>query len=241
MKIASISLALILSLGGATASAKGTASKQETIGVGSGATIGAIAGDPVGLILGAAIGAAIGDGYHRKDVETEQLSGALDRSRILAVELERDLEAMGEDIDELGSELLRSQTLARPELLDLMQAGIEMDLLFRTDEHVLSETTSERLASLAFSLAAMPDVYVQLDGFADERGQAAYNEELSQRRVEYVRNVLAANGVPASRVQATAYGEAKAADETADSYALERRVSLKLFIDPTLTVASNPR
>ena len=48
-----------------------------------------------------------------------------------------------------------------------------MDLLFRTDEYALADTTGGRFASLASTLASMPDIRVQLDGFADERGAVA--------------------------------------------------------------------
>ena len=43
-----------------------------------------------------------------------------------------------------------------------------MDLLFRTDEAALADTTGSRLYELATTLAAMPGIRVQLDGFADE-------------------------------------------------------------------------
>ena len=82
-------------------------------------------------------------------------------------------------IDELSAEIEQLQRVANPELVSLMQAGIDMDLLFRTDEYALTDTTGDRLAQMAATLAAMPGVRIQLDGFADERGDAAYNHKLS--------------------------------------------------------------
>jgi hypothetical protein len=38
----------------------------------------------------------------------------------------------------------------------------------------------------------------------------------------------------------SAHGESPAQDDTIDSYALERRVSLTLFLDQTPSVAANP-
>jgi outer membrane protein OmpA-like peptidoglycan-associated protein len=81
---------------------------------------------------------------------------------------------------------------------------------------------------------------LQLDGFADERGDEAYNQELSQQRVEIVRNQLVAAGIDPSRITTTAHGESPAQDESIDSYALERRVSLTLFVDTTPALAANP-
>ena len=45
---------------------KDKASKQESIGLGSGAVIGAAAGGPIGFILGAAFGGWLGDRFHHE-------------------------------------------------------------------------------------------------------------------------------------------------------------------------------
>lgn len=181
------SMASILLAGPATAN--DDASKEEVVGLGTGAVIGAIAGGPVGLIIGAAIGAKIGDEFDVRNDQVDTLSVSLDGSQEEVVSLERDIDALNGDIDEMGSELQRLQVVARPELLDLMQAGIEMDLLFRTGESVLADTTGTRLQSLAATLAGMPDVNVQLDGFADERGDPLYNQDLSAKRVAHVEQI----------------------------------------------------
>jgi peptidoglycan-associated lipoprotein len=106
---------------------------------------------------------------------------------------------------------------------------------------VLAATTGSRLQELATSLASMSDVYVQLDGFADERGDAAYNQNLSNRRAGHVRDVLLANGVPAERISVNAHGESQAADDNVDSYAFERKVSLTLYIQNSPSFAANPQ
>ena len=222
----------------AAASAK--ASKQETIGVGAGGVIGAVAGGPVGFIVGAAIGAKIGDSFHRQSERIETLSMSLDESGRTIDTLEQNLEASNRDLDMLSEELQQLERNARPELVNLMQSGIALDLLFRTDEHVLADTTDSRLAELAATLASMPDIQVRLDGFADERGAESYNQSLSEKRVDFVRQQLLAAGVDPTRISATAHGESAAAEPTVDSYALERRVSLTLFIQDPQPFASNP-
>jgi outer membrane protein OmpA-like peptidoglycan-associated protein len=86
----------------------------------------------------------------------------------------------------------------------------------------------------------MPDVHLQLDGFADERGDSEYNRNLSAQRAEFVSRVLQENGVPGDRIVLAAHGESPAADPNADSYALERRVSLTLSVQDSPSVAANP-
>jgi outer membrane protein OmpA-like peptidoglycan-associated protein len=230
----------ILTLLAATPSFAEKASKEENIGVGSGALIGAAAGGPVGFVIGAAIGARVGDSFHRKNSTIETLNGSLDASRDDVAALESSVRELNGNLDGLGAELERMREVDRPELVSLLRAGIDMDLLFRTDEHVLADTTGARLAELAGSLAAMPGIRIQLDGYADERGDAGYNQRLSEERAQFVRDQLVAAGVDPSRIRMAAHGEAVAQDASADSYALERRVSVKLFIDQSPSLASNP-
>lgn len=233
-------LSIVACLAAGPAIAADSASKQETIGVGVGATVGAIAGGPIGFIVGAALGARIGDEFHQKEVQVETLTGSLQSSGNRIEELESNVDLLNADIDALGGDLQRMRALGRPEMLSLLQSGIEMDLLFRTDEHVLTDSTSTRLSELAASLAAMPDIHVKLDGFADERGNALYNQDLSTRRAEYVRGLLTTNGVAPDRIEINAHGESPAADDSVDSYALERKVKLTLYVDDTPSFASNP-
>ena len=197
------------------------ASKQETIGVGAGGVIGAVAGGPVGFIVGAAIGAKIGDSFHRQSERIETLSASLDESGRTIDTLERNLEASNRNLDTLSAELQQLERNARPEL-------------------VLADTTGSQLAELAATLASMPDIQLRLDGFADERGAESYNQSLSEKRVDFVRQQLLAAGVDPARISATAHGESAAVEPTVDSYALERRVSLTLFIQDPQSFASNP-
>jgi outer membrane protein OmpA-like peptidoglycan-associated protein len=222
------------------APAMAAASNKEGIGVGVGGVIGAIAGGPVGFVIGAAFGAKIGDEIHQKDTEITTLSDSLVNSRQKISELESTVDDLSIDIDALGGDLQHMRSIARPELITLMQAGIEMDLLFRTDEDELGITTDSKLRELATSLSTMPDVFIQLDGFADERGNAEYNQGLSARRAEHVRETLISNGVAESRINLAAHGESPAADDDIDSFAFERKVSLTLFVEETPSFASNP-
>lgn len=220
--------------------AQAKASKEENIGVGSGVIIGALAGGPVGAVIGAALGAKLGDTMHRKNSEIDELSVSLDDSRSDISELEADLRSVNRDIDLLNADLARYEQIDRPQLIKLMQAGISMDLLFRTDEHALADTTGDRLSRLAVDVAKMDDVHVRLDGFADERGDAEYNFELSKKRVEFVRDQLVAAGIHPSRIEVSAHGESPAQDASSDSYALERRVALTMFIDSDNAVSIEP-
>jgi outer membrane protein OmpA-like peptidoglycan-associated protein len=56
-------------------------------------------------------------------------------------------------------------------------------------------------------LEAKPDAHLVLGGHADMRGSDAYNQALSERRVERVRAFLVEQGVPESDIEIKAYGK----------------------------------
>lgn len=236
----SIFVGLLAGVFSVSAFAQGV-SKEEGTGVGLGAVIGGVAGGPVGVIVGAALGAKIGDKMHQQQSDVDSLSASLAGSQNRVVELEASARALNGKIRAMDGELREIREIAKPELLALLEAGIEMDLLFRTDEDVLADSTGARLKELTASLVGNPGIQIRLDGYADERGDETYNQELSVRRVEHVRDFLVTNGIPSSRITTNAHGESQALDASIDSYALERRVSLVLYVSDTPSVASNPR
>jgi len=240
MRIKSWILGVIFCLVGSSVFAADRASREENVGVGAGVAVGAVIAGPPGAILGGAIGAKLGDIFGKRKQEIARLGTELEVSEQRVGELRQTVVVLNRDLDSLGAAMDQLNAVARPELLALLQAGIEMELLFRTDEHVLNTSTSNRLDELATSVAAMADVNIKLDGYADERGDAAYNQGLSVLRVEHVRDLLRASGVPANRIQINAHGESPSADSSVDSYALERKVSLTLFIDESPSFAANP-
>ena len=239
MKLTIVVLGMTM-LGLATAPAHANASKEESIGLGAGGVVGAVAGGPIGFIVGAAIGAKIGDTLHQKNDEISTLESNLDQSSATITDLELDIVALNRDIDAMGEEIDHLKAASYPELARLLEAGVAMDVLFRTDEHALPDATGQRFAELGRKLADMDKVHLRLDGFADQRGDEAYNQALSAKRVGFIREQLIAAGVAPERITSAAHGEAPAADDTLDSYALERRVSITLSLDSTQPFASMP-
>jgi peptidoglycan-associated lipoprotein len=66
---------------------------------------------------------------------------------------------------------------------------------------------------------------IRVEGHCDERGTTEYNLALGQRRADAVKRWLAAQGVPASRIQAISFGEERPVDarNTEDAWARNRR------------------
>ena len=70
-----------------------------------------------------------------------------------------------------------------------------------------------------------PEVQVQVEGHADERGTREYNLAIGQRRANATRDVLAAGGVNPSRISTISYGKDQPASLGSDesSWAQSRR------------------
>jgi len=239
-KLAWTLTAIALTIGTTNAAYAGeNPSKEEWTGMGAGVLLGAAVGGPVGFIVGGAIGAEIGDSIHRKNAEIGTLDRSLADSRARVEALRAEMAELERELGTTSSDLAALERTASPELVHLMQSGISLDLLFRTDEFELVDGAEMRLSALGASLAAMPDVRVHLDGFADERGATDYNQSLSEKRVLFVRDLLVDAGVEPVRISAMAHGESSATDQTEDSFALERRVSLRVYLDGDAAVAAN--
>lgn len=77
-------------------------------------------------------------------------------------------------------------------------------------------------------LADNPNVFITLEGHADERGTAEYNLALAEDRAKIVSQIMGVYGVALDRIQLVSYGEerpvALSSDEAA--YSLNRRVEI---------------
>jgi outer membrane protein OmpA-like peptidoglycan-associated protein len=78
---------------------------------------------------------------------------------------------------------------------------------FLNGRHELAPDSRSVLDDVARSLLAYPEVRVEIQGHTDSGGSAAFNESLSLRRAESVRDYLVAQGVPMRRIRAVGYGE----------------------------------
>jgi hypothetical protein len=58
-----------------------------------------------------------------------------------------------------------------------------------------------------------PDAKLSVEAFADVRGSKNYNQDLSERRVERIKQYLVEQSVPADRVQTGAYGKERPLDK----------------------------
>ncbi len=82
---------------------------------------------------------------------------------------------------------------------------------FALDSASLSADARQALANNARILQDNPDIRVEIQGHADERGTVDYNLALGMRRADSVAKNLAAMGVSPNRVRAISFGEERPA------------------------------
>ena len=104
---------------------------------------------------------------------------------------------------------------------------------FETNSDRLLAGASAVLNQVAETLLKYPEIKVEVQGHTDSDGAAAYNESLSSRRAQTVRDYLASKGVAAGRMTVRGYGESEpvADNTTAAGKAQNRRVVLRILED----------
>ena len=104
---------------------------------------------------------------------------------------------------------------------------IDLEVLFETDKAIVRPEYYTKIAELAEFMAKYPTTVATIEGHTDSRASKSYNQALSQRRVDAVKESLITQfGVSADRLRAVGYGESqpRASNETIEGRQLNRRV-----------------
>jgi outer membrane protein OmpA-like peptidoglycan-associated protein len=178
-----------------------------------------------------------------------------DDARVAAGQAERDriqLEARSREVQKAQAQttaatqqaaVANEQAAAATEQSARLQAEVEQlkatqtdrglvltlgDVLFDTGKSELNSGAARKLDQLAQFLSEHQDRQVQIDGFTDSVGSDAYNQELSQRRANAVKNALLARGIASTRINTEGYGKAFPVANNADAGGrqLNRRVEV---------------
>ena len=116
-----------------------------------------------------------------------------------------------------------------------MMAALDADgrialygILFDFDKATLQQASAKQLQDVLTLLQTNPTLRLEIHGHTDSDGSADYNQQLSQRRAESVRQYLVLFGIDPSRLQAKGYGESRpvAPNDSEENKARNRRVEL---------------
>ena len=104
---------------------------------------------------------------------------------------------------------------------------IELEVLFETDKSIVRPEYYSKVSELAAFMVKYPNTVVTIEGHTDSRASDSYNQALSQRRVDAVKEVLITQfSIAPERLTAIGYGESqpRASNDNAEGRQLNRRV-----------------
>jgi OOP family OmpA-OmpF porin len=108
-----------------------------------------------------------------------------------------------------------------------------IEVQFPSNSSVIGNAFDDEIRRVANFMNENPETIVEIAGHTDSRGDADYNQFLSQRRAEAVAGRLTGPlGIDPSRVEAVGYGEEQpiASNNTADGRAANRRVEARIQV-----------
>ena len=188
--------------------------KGAVIGTGAGAAAGAAMGQAIGrdtssTLIGAAVGAVVGGA-----------TGGL-----IGNYMDKQEEAMRQTLSDVeGASIQRN--------LDTLAVTFKSDILFAVNSSTLKGGAFDEISRVAKVLNQYPETRMTVAGYTDSTGAEDYNQKLSERRAESVKNALVGEGVNPGRITTVGYGESKpvADNGTEAGRQLNRRVTI--FITP---------
>ena len=103
---------------------------------------------------------------------------------------------------------------------------------FEYNKAVIKKESYPILDAVAATLQGNPDIQlIEVQGHTDERGNDAYNLDLSTKRARAVLEYLTGKGVSADRLQSQGYGETQPIDKrhNEEAWAKNRRVEFLIL------------
>jgi outer membrane protein OmpA-like peptidoglycan-associated protein len=166
--------------------------------------------------------------------ETDKAKQAAAQSDALRQQAEKEKEQAEYDKQELRARLLQqlNSILATRDSARGLVANMS-DVLFRSGSFELLPGARERLAKVSGIVLAYPSLHVAIEGHTDSVGSDDYNQQLSERRAQAVRDYFVQQGINSTNVEAHGYGKTEpiATNDTAEGRQQNRRVELILSGD----------
>jgi outer membrane protein OmpA-like peptidoglycan-associated protein len=102
------------------------------------------------------------------------------------------------------------------------------DVLFDFGKYSLKPEARERLARISGIVLAYPDLHLEVDGYTDSIGSDAFNQTLSEKRADAVRDYLVNANVPNSNITAQGLGKSNpiASNDNSAGRKMNRRVEM---------------
>jgi OOP family OmpA-OmpF porin len=163
-----------------------------------------------------------------KDQENNSVAGvAVDaRGKMLDINKNGVADEMEKGKD--GMNGINSSTMSKEDAIKLFVEKGYVNIFYDYDKDVPNAGSVNNVFYIVKFLKNYPDSRMTLMGFADERGTAEYNADLTTRRVKNLSDIIKASGIDMSRITVVGKGETNEFISTELGYDLSRRVSVKL-------------
>lgn len=128
-----------------------------------------------------------------------------------------------------GTQLIEKNFIMEP---DAAHEKFDLhNLMFARGRAVIDESSYSELNEFVDWLEARPNVNIQLEGHTDFQGNAEANLQLSQDRVDAVKNYLVKQGVKKTRINTKAFGGTQplSRERTDEARAANRRVEVRIL------------
>jgi outer membrane protein OmpA-like peptidoglycan-associated protein len=136
---------------------------------------------------------------------------------------------IGEYMDRQEAELQQafanSEAAAISREQDVLTATFKGDVFFDFDSAVLKPGAYREIDRTAGVLNRYPQTNILVEGHTDSKGSESYNQQLSERRAQAVRDALVNRGVDSRRLRVIGYGESQ---PISSDDAVNRRVELRI-------------
>jgi outer membrane protein OmpA-like peptidoglycan-associated protein len=177
-------------------------------------------GAGIGALAGAAAGALAG-GNDTRNVAAGAALGALAGGAI-GVYMDRQEAELRKRTAGTGIGVVRNG--------DQIELSMPSDVTFATDQAAIQAQFYDELNNVASTLVEYPQTTIDIVGHADSDGAEAYNQDLSERRANSVKNYLAGRGVQTVRMLASGRGETQpiSSNTTPEGKQQNRRVQIVL-------------
>lgn len=114
-------------------------------------------------------------------------------------------------------------------------------LYFQTDKDAVLPALKPFLNEIASRLLQEGELFLRVEGHADQRGDKAYNRDLAQRRAQNVARELLLSGVPEERVEVVSFGEERPLRPGASAHALSLNRRVELILTEPMSTSSEER
>jgi OmpA-OmpF porin, OOP family len=118
--------------------------------------------------------------------------------------------------------------------LEKIKAGSRMvlnNIFFEFDKYELHPTSFPELEKVVTFMRNNPTIKIEISGHTDNKGTAAYNLDLSNKRAQAVRGYLTKNGIPQNRVISVGFGSSKpvTSNDTERGQESNRRIEFRVL------------